>query len=98
MQTTRDRESAQSAKDRDKHVPGTRVSTPPQVELRNESQPGFLGIAFSPEKFGIETNLEFVAKDLAWRLIRKESRDSRIEEFEPKSDFDGAPRPKNTKP
>jgi hypothetical protein len=57
IQTTRDRELAQSAKARDKHVLGTRVSTPPQVELRKESRPKFLGITFSLEKSGIEPRI-----------------------------------------
>jgi hypothetical protein len=67
-----------------------------QLQLRKESQPGFHGI--NPRKSRIETNPIFAAKDLAWRLIKKESRDWRINESESELDSDSTPKPKNTKP
>jgi hypothetical protein len=78
--------------------PGLRVGPSYQLQLKKESQPGFYGITFSPGKFGIETNSGFAVKDLAWRLIRKEPRDWRIEESESKSESNCALRPKNIKP
>jgi hypothetical protein len=51
-----------------------------QPQLRKESQLRFRGITFGPRISEIEANPEFATKD-AWRFIRKESRDWRIEEF-----------------
>jgi len=55
-------------------------------------------ILINSEKSWFEANSEFIAKDLTWMFIMKESRNWRMEESESMSDSDGAPKPKSTKP
>jgi hypothetical protein len=46
----------------------------------------------------LKINLGYSGKDLAWKIIREESRDYRRRKPESESTSDDAPKPKNMKP